>query len=421
VSRGSHDMKIVQICSGYKISHNGGITNYVRALSSELAGYGHEVYVIDSSSKVANLDCYDFNVIRNCDNKLKPFHLNSSLNNSDYGKIEEILDRIKPDVIHIHMMIDLPWSILELAKKKSKVVVSLHDYSYICKRITMMNNFDELCMGSKSGENCNRCISSLETNVYSNYLLKKLNYRFKQKIIKLFPSNKNEKDFDYVRERLANVDLLVAVSSRVKEIYLNNGMYNENFVVNHIGNITADTPKNKEFTPRKKIILGFIGSFSKYKGADVILNIAEQLDKSRYQIELYGLIDDAYVSKIGMLDIISYKGKYQQHELGKILENVDLGLVLPIWEDNAPQVVFEFLNNGIPVLCSEMGGIPDFVQHDVNGLVIGNGLSNFESVVSDMNSDYFDQKLQKLTLNVKSTKTISMHNKEIMGLYENII
>lgn len=413
------DMKIVQICSGYKISHNGGITNYVRALSSELAEYGHDVYVIDSSSEVEKSESFNFNVIRTY-NRLKPFHLNSCLDNSDYEKLEIILDDINPDIIHVHMMIDLPWSILELAKRKCKVVVSLHDYSYICKRITMMNNKDELCLNSNFGKNCNSCISKLETNIYTRHLLGKLNKRVKNEIVKFFPHSKNEKDFDYIRDRLASVDLLISVSNRVKEIYLSNGINNDNFIVNHIGNVTANTPLKKEYLPEGRIVLGFIGSFSKYKGAEVILKLAQYLDKSKYKIELYGLIDDVYIPTIEKVDVITYKGKYKQDELASILEKVDLGLVLPIWEDNAPQVVFEFLNNGIPVLCTEMGGIPDFVENELNGLVINKDFSNFEKVISVMNSDNFGEKLQKLTSNVKSTKTISAHNKEIMSLYQNI-
>jgi glycosyltransferase involved in cell wall biosynthesis len=44
-------------------------------------------------------------------------------------------------------------------------------------------------------------------------------------------------------------------------------------------------------------------------------------------------------------------------------------VALPTREDNCPMVVLEAMAAGVPVLASNVGGVPDLIQHEVNGLL----------------------------------------------------
>ncbi len=44
-------------------------------------------------------------------------------------------------------------------------------------------------------------------------------------------------------------------------------------------------------------------------------------------------------------------------------------LALPTREDNCPMVVLEAMAAGVPVFASAVGGVPDLIQHEVNGLL----------------------------------------------------
>ena len=64
---------------------------------------------------------------------------------------------------------------------------------------------------------------------------------------------------------------------------------------------------------------------------------------------------------------VTHLDGYDQNDLDRILEPVDLGVVPVQWEDNMPQVALEMHARHIPLLTSDRGGAqelalsPDFV------------------------------------------------------------
>jgi predicted metallopeptidase len=171
-------MKILQISTGFDIGFNGGITNYVRNFSDSLVDAGHDVTVC-YSKEVASERKYKFKTIV-VNPILEPFHLSSVISNSDIDTFEKLIINEKPDVIHVHMMIDLPIKILGLFKKHTKLVISLHDYSFICNRIVLMKLNGQNCVNSNENRDCNYCIPNHETidNKYLKYLMRGLKNAF---------------------------------------------------------------------------------------------------------------------------------------------------------------------------------------------------------------------------------------------------
>jgi glycosyltransferase involved in cell wall biosynthesis len=410
-------MRIVQISTGYDISTNGGITNYVRNLSESLAKMGNEVIVIysqdDGSVKNYLYQCIPFNPI------LRPFHRNSVIDNKDVNKLEKIITRINPDIIHVHMMIDLPIDVLKMFQKHAKLVISLHDYSFICNRIVLVKKDGSICNDSHENNDCNFCIEKFETT--QNRVLRKIELYEKQFFFKdkIMPSKGHHERLLKSRENLWNANALLPVSNRVKEIYEQNGFSNERFIVNHIGNYTAEESFRTQFLNKKpinngeKIKFGFIGSFRRIKGAEIFLKLAKN---SRHEFHIYGNMDEDQLPKIALYPNVFYHGEYRQDDLIEILTPIHIGLVLPIWEDNAPQVVFEFLNANIPVIATRKGGIPDFV-HENNGILFNPEEDEINKICQFINSDEIYAFYNKVINNFKGTKTPSQHSNEILELY----
>lgn len=65
------------------------------------------------------------------------------------------------------------------------------------------------------------------------------------------------------------------------------------------------------------------------------------------------------------VDILGFIGR---DELGEQFRRSSL-LVLPTFEDNCPMVVLEAMAAGVPVVASRVGGVPDLITHEKDGLM----------------------------------------------------
>ncbi|EDU0218136.1 glycosyltransferase, partial [Salmonella enterica subsp. enterica serovar Berta] len=84
--------------------------------------------------------------------------------------------------------------------------------------------------------------------------------------------------------------------------------------------------------------------------------------------------------------IVIYDG-YSQLDISKILHPVDLGLVPVMWEDNLPQITYEFVSNGVPVLASNLGGASELSSSNDFMFKAGDSGSFINKIEALLNSD----------------------------------
>lgn len=408
-------MKIMHLCTGYPVSFNGGITNYVRSLANMQIDAGEDVYVV--GGKDNKKEEFKFKYIEYSDFYIKPFTLRENKGIIAYKKMERIIKNINPDLVHIHMMLDVDERLYKILKKYNiKYIVSLHDYSFLCPKIQMFTD-NKPC--EKVCDNCNKCAYFLE----QKFLLKKIADILK---INMQIGKKNSPKFlnmfKHNKKLLEGANLLLPVSNRVMEIYKKSGIKNE-YVVLHIGNITADSfkkYKKGKIIDTRKIKILMLGNFSHIKGGDEFIKIVNALSNSKFEFYFLGRSTDEDKKKMKENNIIN-KGEYKQVDLPKLLKEFDFGCVLSVWEDNAPQVVMELLNNNIPVIGTAMGGIPDFVIDQENGFL-------YNPYSKKSFKDMID-KLKKLTVsdcetmksNIDRTLTPKEHHLEMNEQYKKVM
>lgn len=401
-------MKILHLSTGFPLSFQGGITNYVRMLATVQKKNGYDVCVMGGIDKKK----YEFNYIQYESQYIKPFTLGKMEDQIALNKIDVFLQREKFDIIHIHMLLDMDWNLYNILKKYN-YIISLHDYFYLCPRICMVDRKKRLCNRYEENK-CKKCIDKIEQCRYS---------RFIRRIFKVninFPDNITVLRYQKMKKLLEGAEILLPVSKRVKEIYMASGINNE-YKVMHIGNILADKYKplayEKQNLNIRKINIAMLGSLSYLKGVNLFIRLAKQIDHNKFNIYFYGR-SGKYKNEIEKVGIID-KGEYKQEELDKILSNIDLGLVLSVWEDNAPQVVMEFLNNNIPVVATKMGGIPDFINIK-NGYLFNPYLDKDWTKLMEFFDNISLDKILELKKNIKPTITTNEHYEELMNLYNKV-
>lgn len=405
-------MKICHLCTGYPISYQGGITNYVRALAESQCKAGHETWVVSKASE----ENYSFFVQTFESRRIKPFSLRPLIDKEGLKEIRHFLEEKQFDIIHLHMILDVDWDLYKVLAPY-KYVVSLHDYFYLCPRIVMMQPNDVLCTCYDEVA-CSKCVRWVDMVrgfnrvelVIQKYLGWK-NFKFvarKQKMTQL--------RFSKMQRLLEGADLLLPVSSRVQEIYQQSGIQG-NYQVLHIGNITADqfTSVFRENSEKEMHDIVMLGNLNYMKGAELFIKLAERLDRQKYCVHFYGRAG-AYTDRINAVGIVDH-GPYRQEDLKEILANADIGCLLSVWEDNGPQVVMEMINNHVPVVGTTMGGIPDFVHDGENGFLVDPySEESFESLISKLNS-LTRQEIIQLKRNIRPTVTTYDHANAVYEAY----
>lgn len=464
----------------------GGVCNYTRPLHKSLNELGYEVHYLFSSGGYKKNYNYFFvpylkshiksknffwHEIVNCPNGIINFK-NPTMD-IESNNIENIFNRlilkVKPDIIHIHEMIGLSSKLIEISKKnKIKVVVTVHEYWWLCLHRAMIDHNNKICPGPNDIKKCAFCVSERykdsKTDSKIKLAIKNTNPIVFDFLLNLKNKLKNEKknnsseanhsieirDIDYTKyyrtdEKLESqlskrlevnlsylnkADVIIGVSNEVKQILINYGVNDRKIIVQHIGSLIASKKiEVKRENGHKKFVFGFIGGVTYYKGIHVLVEAylklsVDQKEKSeilifgKYQEDYKSAIDLKYGSKKGYQNI-KFEGQYFAQDLEKIYPQIDIMVLPSTCNDTAPQTIFESYAAGIPIIGSNIGGFPDFIEHDKNGLLFeaGNSADLKEKMEYILENP---SKIEEYRINIPKLKTIEENAKELIELYNSL-
>jgi glycosyltransferase involved in cell wall biosynthesis len=97
------------------------------------------------------------------------------------------------------------------------------------------------------------------------------------------------------------------------------------------------------------------------------------------ELTLHGRISDATPYERKLLRIarrdpaITFAGPYPNHEVGQVLNDLDVIVVPSLWYENRPTVIVEAHATGTPVVATRLGGMAELIKHNENGLLFRTG------------------------------------------------
>lgn len=145
------------------------------------------------------------------------------------------------------------------------------------------------------------------------------------------------------------------------------------------GELMVDHHQSLDYSEisENKFIIGFIGRLSLEKGPKVLLDAFTLLSERYPHIELLYIGDgnerpclEELCSKNNLNHRVSFKGFCS--EPLSILKQISV-LVMPSLTEGLPIVLLEALSQKTPVIASAVGGIPELIQSDVNGMLFPSG------------------------------------------------
>ncbi|HEY0895466.1 MAG TPA: glycosyltransferase family 4 protein, partial [Sphingobacteriaceae bacterium] len=140
-------------------------------------------------------------------------------------------------------------------------------------------------------------------------------------------------------------------------------------------------PQRPEIRDRRSpvITLLFLGLICKEKGIFDLLEVLSRnrrtfSNRVRLVIGGNGEVENLrrVIRENGLEHMVSFRGWVTDHTKHQLMVSSDL-FILPSYGEGMPVSILEALSYGKAVIATRVGGIPEIVKHEVNGLLITPG------------------------------------------------
>jgi glycosyltransferase involved in cell wall biosynthesis len=307
--------------------------------------------------------------------------------------IKEYIRFIRPDIVHATCGQHLSASPVRAAvAMKVPTVVTLVGYWYICPLTALLRPDGQLCDGYKRGHECLGCLAP-RSRLYK--VLRRLPDRVvdasravNRRLSWPASASRSLQIVRAVDERnivlpaaLRSANLILAPSRALCQRFIDRGIVDPDCIVywpHSIDTRLSRAGANKTLSPVLRF--GYTGHIMRYKGIDVLLRAFRQLPlDAPAELKVYGSLESnpEYAKELIALaegdTRIRLLGGYRNSQIGAILSGLDVVVLPSTCVENSPVAIHESLAARTPVIATRIGGIPDLIQHEYNGLLFERG------------------------------------------------
>ncbi len=324
------------------------------------------------------------------------------LNHPAPGKeLRRVLKKFSPDIVHVHHLAGLSLSLLDaLHELAVPTVMTLHDYSLLCARSVMFRGDGSFCTGSDLEQDCARCLADdsaypkpglVDWAVLAGKLAKSSSgwkrgaERVGQVLLGVKPLMRwrgveilRERN-RAVLERLDRLQLLLAPSEDLARRFETLAGFDRGRI--HAIPLAVSLPERtgQAIPQGRPLRLGYVGKITPIKGLHVLVEALAGLPREYATLEVFGeptwtdAREVAYWRSLRKrsrnLPVIFWGG-FPHREVLRVMNRFHLLAVPSLCAESFGRMVQEAFAAGVPVLCSNVGGVVDQVEHGVSGLHI---------------------------------------------------
>jgi glycosyltransferase involved in cell wall biosynthesis len=266
-------------------------------------------------------------------------------------QVIEALDREQPDVVHVHNVFPLLTpSIFAACRARGKAVVhTLHNYRVVCANAVLM----------RDGHVCEDCLThgpweAVKHRCYRNSAVASAAVA---RAIHL-----HQRRGTWRRD----VDRFIALSHFARRLFIRAGFPAEKIIVKP--NCTPDPGPPDAAAPRADFL--FVGRLSPEKGVDSLLAAFDGLPAS---LTVIGDGPERRRLQAMAGPNVRFAGQLAPPQIAAEMARARALLTPSIWYEGSALVVVEAFAQGLPVIASAMGALPELVTAGETGLIVPPG------------------------------------------------
>ncbi len=430
-------MKILKVIHGYPMRYNAGSEVYSQTLCHGLAER-HEVHVFTREEDAFAPDFRLRTEHDEDDPRITVHVVNNPRLRDRYRatgidqRFAEVLDRVKPDLVHVGHLNHLSTSLLrEAALREIPIVFTLHDYWLMCPRGQFMQMQPEdpnvlwaACDGQEDRKCAERCYSRYFSGASDEY----------EADVSYWTDWVNRR-MGHVREMTELVDLFIAPARYLHDRYRDAFGLPERKMVYLDYGFARERMACRNRTPGEPFTFGYIGTHIPAKGVHDLIRAFGKLSGDA-KLRIWGrprgqdteaLKGIAASLPAGVAERVEWLTEYKNQEIARdVFSRCDAIVVPSIWVENSPLVIHEAQQARVPVITANAGGMAEYVHHEKNGLLFEH--RSVESLAQQMQRLVDDPALAKRLgargyafSETGDIPDVDSHVREIERLYEQVL
>lgn len=231
--------------------------------------------------------------------------------------------------------------------------------------------------------------------------------------------------FKRQRQFVLHSDKVIAVSTSVKNALVEETFVSEDgveVIYNGIDSATV-TYQPKKVESSNKVRFLYLGLVHKSKGLGDLVKAIKDLDKASLTVIGDGpYLEELenFIVKNNLEDRVDLKGKISHDEVLKMITNFDVFVLPSRRVEGFPMTLVEAMFAGLPIIGSNMGGIPEAIDENETGFIIESG--NIQQLKVKMN--YLVENVEersKMSINARNKAQQSFTIQKMVDDYEKVI
>jgi len=433
-------LRILQVIHQFPPEIWTGAETYVYNLSQELAKQAEDVAVFCRSMDRIGDDC---TIVKDVFNGLEIYRVKNRIQYDTFeqtyynpkieDRFKQVIAEFKPDIVHFHHCVVLSATLLSIAKELGlPTILTLHDFWFICPRINLLKPDLTICPGPKTQMDCLVCLA--------DYSPKAKKLKGALEIIRNIPalhtpakwllSALPDKSAIQIIDRwkvlkplLEATDLIESPSNFLRDKYVEYGLDPAKIIYSNNGMDTS-LFKNFKKTTSDKLRFGYVGSFSRHKGLDVLIDAFNKIQSDICELNIFANYEadetaHAFYNELKLRSMnpnVHFRGGFVNSDVAKVHSEIDVLIVPSIWYENSPLTIQEAYLAGSPVITSNIGGMAEYVKNEISGLTFAMG--NADELARKIMRFIDDPLLvKKLAIGVPHVKTIEEKVEELKETY----